>query len=113
MSESNGRATLILAVDDLARAQVQVPEWANVGDLYVREWDGSSREKVERAAQEPNANLTPLIVCLSLCDAVGKRIFSDTDLDALAGKNAKVLDRIAMAAWTHNGMPLPAEAPGK
>ena len=113
MSESNGRATLILAVDDLARAQVQVPEWANVGDLWIREWDGASREKVERAAQEPNANLTPLIVCLSLCDAVGKRIFGDTDLEAVAGKNAKVLDRIALEACKLNGMPLPAEAPGK
>lgn len=90
----------ILAADDLGRELVNVPEWG--GDVYVRGLTGKERDQFEASmidqrgkSQTVNLqNIRAKLAGLSICDETGKRIFTDADLAALAGKSALALNRV-------------------
>lgn len=100
----------ILAADDLGRELVNVPEWG--GDVYVRGLTGKERDQFEASmidqrgkSQTVNLqNIRAKLAGLSICDENGKRIFTDADLAALAGKSALALNRVFEVARRLSGL---------
>lgn len=98
-------ADLILSADDLPKELVEVPEWG--GEVYVRcltaaerdDWEASvvSVEKNGKAKTDMK-NLRAKLVARTVCDEEGKRIFSDSQVDALGKKSAAALDRLYAVA---------------
>lgn len=107
----------ILAADDLPRERVQTDEWGRSGVpfVYMRGFSGSEREAWERSQTVlgPNGDRIPnpraknvraqFLVKL-MTDENGDRIFADEDVEALSGKNAAVLERLAMVGLRLSGM---------
>lgn len=86
------------AIDDLKvkMVEVSVPEWG--GSVYlrpmtVRELDEYSNAVV-RAKDKGLADFRSRLVAYCLCDANGVRLFSDDEVEALARRNAVVVNRL-------------------
>lgn len=91
----------IQAVDDLCSriVQVDVPEWGgsvNIRPMDVRELDEYSNEAMRSKATGMRDFRTRL-VAYCLCDEQGNRLFTEKDIDALAGKSGTVMDRLYRA----------------
>jgi hypothetical protein len=89
----------ILGAQDLKPTPVDVPEWD--GTVYVRQLTGAERGALEAEAMADRTNhvatLRQRMAVRCLCDADGKRLFTDADAPALAAKSAAALDRIFAA----------------
>ena len=91
----------IQAVDDLRSriVSVDVPEWGgsvNIRPMDVRELDEYSNDAMRSKATGLRDFRTRL-VAYCLCDENGKRLFTEKDIDALAGKSGTVMDRLYRA----------------
>lgn len=100
----------ILAVDDLVRELVQIPEWKL--SVWVRALSGLERDRYEGAmvAYRKNRqgvpeidhvvadNMRARLVAMSCVDDDGARLFTDADVLALGMKNATPLSRICDVA---------------
>ena len=92
--------------------KVECPEWAEMGDIYVRSMTGISRDNHEMGIYDqskiPDAdrvyNMRATMVVATACDAEGNLIFTTKDADWLGKKSAKVLDRLFDAARKISGM---------
>lgn len=89
----------ILEIDDLPRKKLNIPEW-NL-DIYIASMSSGDRELWEKSAKDIK-DVRETIVCLVAVDKDGNKIFSKEDIPLLKNKNAKALDRIALAAIEHN-----------
>ena len=97
----------ILSVDDLLRQEIEVPEWG--GSVYVRVMSGSERDAFEArfvggANAAALADIRATLAALAVCDANGKRLFTDAEVKVLGAKSAKALDRIFEVACRLNGI---------
>jgi hypothetical protein len=104
----------ILALDDLPRQEVHVPEWK--GSVYVRALTVAERVDFEALVfgnGVTDASLLPLIVAMCAVDGEGERLFSADDAEALSRKNVKAIQRVANAALAFNAMTDEALAEGK
>lgn len=93
----------ILALDDLPRKAVDVPEWDTT--VYVRKFSGRDRFELERLITEAStseADALGALVALCLVDEKGTRLFSSEDVELLQAKNANALTTIAKAAIAFN-----------
>lgn len=91
----------ILASDDLPREEVAIPEWG--GSVFVRTMTAGERDRFEGWSQGDKFDrFRAKLAVLTVVDAEGRRLFSDDDVDALAAKSTKALDRIAEAAFRMN-----------
>jgi len=98
-------ADSILSADDLPKELVEVPEWG--GEVYVRcltagerdDWEASvvSLEKNGKTKTDMK-NLRAKLVARTVCDKSGKRVFNDSQIEALSNKSAAALDRIYTVA---------------
>ena len=105
-----GTAAQILAVDDLAVEEHEVPEWGYW--VRIAELNGRDRSKYVQSLVKVehtngqrgggNMKVTPdmrdaevRLVSLSLVDADRKRLFDDTQIKALGDKSSKALSRVA------------------
>jgi hypothetical protein len=93
----------ILAADDLQSVTIDVPEWG--GRVRLRTITAAERDAWDevdlkrRLAQEPVS--TPVrarLVALCAVDGNGQQLFSTKDVEALAAKSAKAMDRVFGAA---------------
>lgn len=100
----------IFAKDDLPLAPVACPEWTDE-KLFVRAMSGKQRARVENLINsrksddkslKDTSGLREMLTCFCLCDAQGGRVFQDEDMQKLADKSGKVLDRIATLAMDFN-----------
>lgn len=83
----------ILAADDLAREEIEVPEWG--GTVWVRMLTGAEMMTVLNSqADSYQANM--LAACL--CDESGARLFSAEEAGEAMGKSYEVLSRLLEAA---------------
>ena len=105
----------ILAADDLPKEKASAPEWG-VEEIFIRQMTGEEREKYEAglfkadgSQQLDHGVLRARLVVLTAVDAEGKRVFSDDDVAAVAGKSSKVLMRLAEVAQRLNGLSREAE----
>ena len=91
----------IQAVDDLRSriVCVDVPEWGgsvNIRPMDVRELDEYSNDAM-RCKSTGMRDFRTRLVAYCLCDENGKRLFTEQDIDALAGKSGTVMDRLYRA----------------
>ena len=89
----------ILALDDLPRQAVYVPEWKD--SVYVRALNGAERDHLEKLIGQ-NKTTRAGIAALCCVDEQGRRLFSDADVEALGQKNGQALERIVTAALAFN-----------
>src|SRR5689334_19311871 len=89
----------ILAANDLPTEQVPVPEWGGEGaTLTVRRLSaGEFLELVKKVQADPDRAYAWWIVFTVVGDD-GKRMFTDADAEALAGKCMPVIQRLFTAA---------------
>lgn len=100
----------ILAIQDIEIEEVQVPEWG--GSVYVRGLSGAERDLFEKsivtqrgkATAVDMANIRAKLAALSVCDAEGKRLFTERDAKALGEKSASALQRIFEVARRLSGI---------
>lgn len=97
----------ILAREDLQRQDVPVPEWG--GDVAVRMLTAGERDSLLSLFFDANgtkianpANYRANLVALATCDEAGERIFSDADIEQIAGKADVAIERIFKAAQALN-----------
>lgn len=106
-------AAQIMAAEDLGILKVTVKEWADkdgkplslgirvmtVGerDAYEREWIGKKETGIE--------NFRTKFLARCLCHPeTGDRLFTDEQIEKLAGKSAKVVSKLFDKAMRHNAM---------
>ena len=100
----------ILAANDLKHELVNVPEWG--GEVWVRGMTGAERDKFEASVvqirgkdQTMNmSNFRAKLAGLTICDADGKRLFSDADIKELSDKSASALQRVFSVASRLSGI---------
>ena len=91
----------ILGFDDNTIVPYLVPEWGNK-EVYIKEMSGEERSLLEMSLSDvTNKNdivgkpYMATLVCLTVCDASGNRLFNyPDDIPALQKKNNKVLFRL-------------------
>lgn len=100
----------ILAIDDLPREPVEIPEWGVT--VYVREMTGSERDLYESdliankdmPLRQKLKNMRANMVVLCTVDDQGQRLFADDDVDAVGAKSATALNRIVEVAQKANAI---------
>ena len=104
-------ATEILNAQDAQVIPLEVPEWN--GSVFIRTLTGAERDRLEimfknmgggsgdgATVKSWRAEFASLVIS----DESGNRIFDDKQIEELAKKNGKVLDRITDAGLNHNGL---------
>lgn len=96
----------ILNADDIAYADVDVPEWGGV--VRVRTLMGHERDEFEGAVVDERGekisvakrmeNMRARLVALTVVDAEGQRVFSEQEAAALGKKSAAALERVFTVA---------------
>jgi len=91
----------ILSANDLKRETVNVPEWG--GDVLIQEMSGAQRDAYEAHITDTGEDMRKRTVraryvAFSIIGEDGEPMFSVDDVEALAKKNAKALDRVFAAA---------------
>jgi len=95
--------TAILAVEDLPRLAVEVPEWG--GRVYVRMMSAGERDAWESSiVASPDKDVRARLAVAVLCDENGEALFSAADIPAVSKKSGRALDRVFAAATKHNKM---------
>lgn len=100
----------ILQADDLATAEVEVPEWGGV--VLVRALDGASRDAYDASLYDLKSgkpkmtpdNMRAKLVALSVVDGEGVLLFSTDDVVRLGRKSAQALERVYDKARELSGM---------
>lgn len=96
----------ILGAKDLNVLKVHVKEWG--GDVYIRVMTVGERDAYEcewLANKEKGVqNFRSKFLARCLCDKDGNRLFTDAEIDKLAGKSIAVVDRLFNRAMKHNAM---------
>ncbi len=94
----------IFGADDLKTAVVKTPEWG--GEVIVRSMSAAERDDYEQSmvsarGEDEKANLRNVrarMVAFVVVDEHGKRLFSESDIEALGAKSARVVSRVFRAA---------------
>lgn len=100
----------ILEIADIKKQLVPVPEWG--GEVYVKGLTGAERDKFESELvtirgkeQVVNmANARAKLAAMSICDENGKRLFGESDVQALSQKSGAALQRIFAVAQKLSGL---------
>jgi len=100
----------ILNAQDLPTEDVSVPEWG--GTVRVRGLTGAERDVFEASIVEQRGkkarvnmkNMRATLVALTLVDEDGKRLISETDVEALGQKSGVALDRVVRVALRLSGL---------
>ena len=94
----------ILGVQDLQMEVIEVPEWN--GSVCVRVMRGSEYdffdEQIALAGEGYVKNFRPLVCALTICDEQGGRLFSTTEIEALAQKSEAAIERVYEVACRLN-----------
>lgn len=87
----------ILAVSDMTIEPLAIPEWG--GQVFIRTMTAGDRDRFEgRVSADPHKDLRAHLAVATLCDEVGKAMFSSDDVPVLTAKSAGALDRIFTAS---------------
>lgn len=100
----------ILQAPDIQKETVEVPEWG--GSVLVRgmtglERDNFEQELVTRKGKHTSfnwSNVRAKTVALCVIDENGRRMFSDSDVEALGQKSAAGLERVFDVARRLSGL---------
>lgn len=98
-----GWASDILAIDDLPRAPVEIPEWGSP-PLFVRSITAAERGQFEDVLKTSRRDAFAWFAAFTLVDSDGRRVFCDDDVPRLGGKSSSAIMRIVEAAAKVNAM---------
>lgn len=101
---------MILAAQDLQTEVVPCPEWG--GSVIVRGLSGTDRDSFERSMLDirgDNAelnwtNFRAKLICRTVVDGDGKRLFTDADAATLGKKSALPIQRLFRVAQRLSGL---------
>lgn len=104
------RDAALAANDAPPNERVDLPEWG--GHVFVRmlplgprgQWEDECFDTVTGKPRINTRMMEAKIVVLATCDDSGGLLFSDRDISALCEKSADVVERIALAAMSLNGL---------
>lgn len=97
----------VLTANDAGCEKVELPEWGGV--VYVRKLSAAEFPEMEAIIQARKENKLSnkdglLNICiLTVCDAEGKRFFTDDDKPELEKRTFQALQKCANAAMEVNG----------
>jgi len=97
----------ILAVKDIATESVEVPEWKLT--VEVRGMTAAERTRIMNLAMKDGGDLDlqmvypEIVIATSFDPETGMQVFEPSDRDALLGKAATAVDRIALAGMRLSG----------
>jgi len=100
----------ILNADDLKYEEIDTPEWGGVVRLKVMtgiERDDFEQSVFDMKGKDTKVNLKNFrakLLVKVIVDEAGKRVFEEADIERLALKNSKVLDRLFNKAQEINGI---------
>lgn len=103
-------AAEILGANDIAHEIVEVPEWKGAVMVYGLtgderdEFEGSLSEKRGKSYELVLAHIRAKLCSLAIRDEHGKRLFTDTQVEALGRKSASALQRVFSVAQRLSGM---------
>ncbi len=100
----------ILAVEDIGRELVAIPEWG--GEVWVYGMTAAERDHLEKNLVQTKGkdvqtnleNVRAKIAAISIRNEEGKRIFNESDIHELGRKSALALDRIFNVAQRLSGI---------
>jgi hypothetical protein len=97
----------IADAQDLTLERIAVPEWG--GDVFVRGMNGAERDAYLAGALDAKGNvdlhnMTARLVAASAVDETGERLFTEADVQMLAGKSAAALSRVFSVASRLSGI---------
>lgn len=105
----------ILSAQDIPQESVFVPEWN--GNVLVRGMSGLERDALEASMMEEKkqkggkttremnlANFRGKLLVRSIVDPEGKRLFGDSEAEALGRKSAAALERVVSVAMRLSGL---------
>jgi hypothetical protein len=98
----------ILGADDLPTEIVDVPEWDT--KVHVRGLTASERDAYISEVVNPETgqmrwkNASALLVCRTLVDEDGARVFTDSDASDLGDKSSAALSRLFNTAMRLSGL---------
>lgn len=93
---------LILEVDDIDRRIVKVPEWGV--ELEVRSMSMRARAELFSQGREPGLFYAAMIAASCHDPDTGERVFTESDLEKIADKNAGAIERLAKECLAVAGM---------
>jgi hypothetical protein len=102
----------ILEAPDLVTELVDVPEWGKDAQVRIKVMSGDEQAAYERSmvkikgtSQEADiANHYAKLLARCMCDNEGRRLFNDSQIDALGKKSFRALKRLHDAATKLNGL---------
>lgn len=100
----------ILAAKDWTSEVVNVPAWG--GDVHIRAMSGADRDAFRASIDGGQAAVgksMASLLALTLADENGILLFTMEEVEALRGKSAAVLDRLAQESMRINGMTAAAQ----
>jgi hypothetical protein len=93
----------ILSQTSLPTQEVDVPEWG--GKVLIRVMTAGERDEWESYVNVNKSKDIRARTAISvICDADGKRLFSEADMSAISNLHSKALDRIFEAAVILNAV---------
>lgn len=98
----------ILNSSDMESEAIALPDWGD-GPFYVRAMTGNERDDFESSlsgvgGRVNTKHIRAKLVCKTLCDENGNRIFTDADIAAVGNKSARMLDRVFAVACRLSGI---------
>ncbi|SMP71969.1 hypothetical protein [Noviherbaspirillum suwonense] len=100
----------ILSAKDFTSEIVPVEAWG--GEVHIRAMSGAERDAFRAAiegGQAPVGKFEASLLALTLADEHGALLFTLQEVEALRGKSAAVLDKLAQEAMRINGMTAAAQ----
>jgi hypothetical protein len=96
----------ILQANDNSLMKVAVPEWG--GDVFIKVMTCGERDAYEnewvRKKETGVDDFRAKFLARCLVDESGQRLFGNGDIEKLAAKSSKVINRLWMAAMEHNNL---------
>lgn len=98
----------ILELDDLPKVKVPTPEWGQDGFVWVRCMNGTERyaffDLKDSLKDEEKPFWWVYLLVFTICDEAGNLLFVREDMQALAKKHPKALNRIYATALKINAI---------
>lgn len=94
----------ILGASDFSFVEIAVPEWG--GEVRLRGLSAAERDQFEASlgVSQDLTNMRARLVVNCLVDEDGKKLFKQSDADALGKKNATVVNRLFEEVRVLSGM---------
>jgi hypothetical protein len=101
----------ILSALDRKPQPISIPEW-NV-ECFIRAWSATDHNNFlanfsgvssKDASKVFALNMDARALILGLADQEGRRLFQDSDLDAILEKKGEVVSRVGQACMKYNGI---------